>query len=501
MNMLLNFNNLNNLNKPQDGNKLSALNVWAFAFGGVIGWGAFMMPSQFLRDAGPLGSLIAIEIGSFVMLVISCNYFNMIKKIPSELGPYAWTRMAFGEHHAFICAWSLSLAYLAIVPQNASALTLFARILFGALFQSGLHYRLAGYEIYFNEILLSCSAILICAFISSRKIKFAALIQTIFALCLALALLAMLIAAVLSPKVSAANFSPFFAPSKNSEGSSFIEIITGIFSVAAVAPWAFVGFDTVPHLLLEFKFNKKSNKHKIVMDTAILCGGFAYGLLALMAASIIPDWYSNWVEYMDDLPNLHRIIAVPTFYAAWEILGGLGLAILSAAAASAIITGLLGFYIITSKFLCSLADEGVLPEFFSKKNKHDAPINAIIFLTIISMLSTLLGRSVLGWVVDMASLGAAIAYGYTSLAARKFSLNAFHSGLSNDKSGIFLGTLGFIFAVIFAFLLLAPVPGIASSLKLESYISLIIWSILGIAFFKYARFRELREILKRLNFE
>ncbi|MBR1603502.1 MAG: APC family permease [Synergistaceae bacterium] len=486
--------------QEQDGkaNTLSALNVWAIAFGCVIGWGAFVMPSLFLKNAGPLGSLIAIEIAAFIMLVLSCNYFNMITKIPSELGPYAWTRMAFGEGHAFACAWTLCLAYLAIIPQNATAMTYFMRILFRATFQSGLHYKLAGYNIYSNEILLSCALLLICAFITTRKIKFAAVIQTVFAVSLGLAMLAMLIAAVSSPKVHAANFSPFFYAKGGT--INFTGVLSGIFSVVAMSPWAFVGFDTVPHLLNKFKLDKKSNKHKVIMDSAILCGGLAYGLLILMAASILPDGYSNWVEYMDDLPNLHRIIAIPTFYAAWEILGNIGLAILSIAAASAIITGILGFYIVTSNLLCALAKEDVLPGLFAKVNKRGAPVNAVIFITLISMLSVFLGRSVLSWVVDMSSMGAAIAYGYTSLAARKFSLNALKSGNQSERAGVFLGTLGFAFAFIFAALLLIPIPGIGSSLRLESYICLIVWALTGAGLFKYARIRELREILKRLNF-
>ncbi|MBR1419355.1 MAG: hypothetical protein IJ576_10360, partial [Synergistaceae bacterium] len=61
-------------------------------------------------------------------------------------------------------------------------------------------------------------------------------------------------------------------------------------------------------------------------------------------------------------------------------------------------------------------------------------------------------------------------------------------------------TLGFAFAFIFALLLLIPIPGLGSSLSIESYICLIVWALTGAGLFKYARIRELREILKRLNF-
>ena len=40
---------------------LSRLNVWAIAFGCMVGWGAFAMPgTTFLPVAGPAGSLISL---------------------------------------------------------------------------------------------------------------------------------------------------------------------------------------------------------------------------------------------------------------------------------------------------------------------------------------------------------------------------------------------------------------------------------------------------------
>ena len=43
---------------------LSPLNVWALAFGCIIGWGAFMMPgTTFLPKAGTLGTTLAMLIG------------------------------------------------------------------------------------------------------------------------------------------------------------------------------------------------------------------------------------------------------------------------------------------------------------------------------------------------------------------------------------------------------------------------------------------------------
>ena len=43
-------------------------------------------------------------------------------KHPGLGGVYAYTKSAFGHGHAFLSAWFLCLSYLALIPQNATAL-------------------------------------------------------------------------------------------------------------------------------------------------------------------------------------------------------------------------------------------------------------------------------------------------------------------------------------------------------------------------------------------
>ena len=136
--------------------KLSPVNVWSLALGCIIGWGAFVMPGNtFLGKAGPLGTAIAMAIAAVIMCIIANNYHFMINKYPVAGGEFTYTNMAFGERHAFICSWFLGLSYLAIVPLNATALALIGRNLMNNVFQVGFHYSVAGYDIYFGEIILA----------------------------------------------------------------------------------------------------------------------------------------------------------------------------------------------------------------------------------------------------------------------------------------------------------------------------------------------------------
>ncbi len=101
---------------------LNGLSVWALSFGGIIGWGCFIMPgTAFLPDAGPVGSLLGIFLATLFALLICVNYSRMIKQFPETGGSYVYTRHILGEDHAFLVAWCLLLAYLSLMWANATA--------------------------------------------------------------------------------------------------------------------------------------------------------------------------------------------------------------------------------------------------------------------------------------------------------------------------------------------------------------------------------------------
>ena len=148
---------------------LSSLDVWALSFGGVIGWGSFVMPgTMFLSNAGPMGTMLAVVLGGFVMIVIGANFCAMAARHKDNGGIFSYTKDILGHDHAFLSAWSLGLAYLSLVWANATAFSLLIRYLFGNVLHWGIHYRIAGYDVFGGEILLTmCIMILFLAFFST----------------------------------------------------------------------------------------------------------------------------------------------------------------------------------------------------------------------------------------------------------------------------------------------------------------------------------------------
>ncbi|MBR2209598.1 MAG: APC family permease [Synergistaceae bacterium] len=461
--------------------KLTPFNVWAMAFGCVIGFGAFMMPGTvFLKRAGPLGTLIAMQLGAFVMLIISYSYGHMIKIFPVAGGEFVFAEMTFGKKHGFLCAWFLGMSYLCLVPVNANAIAVLFRVLFGNTFQGKFLYNIAGDDIYLGELLIALSAIVIFAIINTLNIKITGNIQTLLVILLLSGVLILTFAALFSPSTDAINLSPMLYPVRFENENKLYQHIFQILSISAIAPWAFVGFDTIPQLSEESKFNL--SKVKTLMDICIICGCFVYISLTFIATSYVPELYANWVEYIDDIPNIHGLMSTPLIFAAYKIMGKSGLFVVGVSALCAMLTGILGFYTATSRLLYSLSREKMLPEWFGKLNKYHAPMNANLFCMIISIIIPLAGRNLLGWAVDMSSIGGAIGFGYTSLASRVYAIREHKNDIA------IFGTLGFIFSVIFAVILLVPLPFIPDiSLSFEALMCLLVWTFLGALFYQLSQ--------------
>lgn len=439
--------------------KLNPLNVWALALGSIIGWGAFVMPgTTFLPKAGTLGTLIGMAIGALVMIIIAMNYGYMIQKYPVAGGEYTFTKNTFGRTHAYICGWFLGLSYLAIVPLNATALGLVSRKLLGGVLEFGYLYTIAGWDVYIGEVLLASAALIMFAFLSIRGISVAGWLQTIIALALVASVIVLVGVAFVSPNTSVDNLSPIYPEGKSP--------MTAIIAVVAVAPWAFVGFDSIPQAAEEFNFSPK--KANGIMIIAILFGGFVYVAINTITASVMP-----WEKMLSANYDW------PAGEAVEIMMGKAGLIFLGTALICAVLSGIIGFYMATSRLLYSMTREKALPEWFGKLDeKHKTPKNAIIFVMLISLTAPWFGREVLCWVVDMSSIGAAIGYGYTSLATFKtLKTNPDdHKPLLKVLSGI-----GVVFSLIFVILLV--VPGMPSYLALQSRICLVIWIVLGFIFY------------------
>ena len=77
----------------------------------------------------------------------------MINSQDEEGGEFSYTYNNMGKKHGFIVGWFLILAYLSMIPLNATAFPLVVKKLIGPVFEVGYLYTIAGYDVYLGCLL------------------------------------------------------------------------------------------------------------------------------------------------------------------------------------------------------------------------------------------------------------------------------------------------------------------------------------------------------------
>ena len=438
---------------------LSPLGAWALAFGCAVGWGAFVMPGNlFLPEAGPLGTVLAMLIGAAIMILIGVNYHYMMQRYPDAGGAFTYTKKELGYDHGFLSAWFLMLTYVSIIWANATALALLGRRLLQGALQFGFHYTVAGYDVYFGEVLLSMAALALMGLVCLGGGKLTERVQIIMAVILFAGVCIGFGAAMSRYGGNLGHFEPAFSP-KNSPLAGTLEII-------ALAPWAFVGFESVSHSAAEFRFPVK--KTLSVLVAAVITAALAYIMTTILAASVLPERaYTTWYAYVINLKSMFGMKSLPTFFAVQSLLGESGLLLIGVTVLGAIFTGILGNCVAASRLLYSMAEDRMLPSWFGRLNDNGVPRNAVLFIMALSCLIPFFGRTAVAWIVDVTTIGATIVYGYTCYTAYLCAKR------ENSLTYKITGLTGMVVAILFSVYLFDD------SLSVESYLMFVLWSVLG----------------------
>lgn len=461
------------------------MHVWAIAFGCVIGWGSFINPGKkFLPNSGVAGTAIAMVLGALVMIIIAFSYAYMVPKYPKAGGEFTFTKMCFGKNAAFLCGWFLVVAYLSNVPMNSTAIGLIVDGLDGSanILKFGFHYQIAGFDVWMGEMLLAMAILILFGYLNIIGVQKAAIVQTILSSLLVICAVTLCLTGICSAKAKGINMEPIWGFDKSAamvanattaEISQYAHtgtsgIMAAILATFAIAPWAYVGFDAIPQAAEEFNFSFK--KVSVIMIVAIVFGCFVYTSNNTVAAAALANWpdrvmAGDWVLLI----------------AAEELLGTFGKVLIGVGVSCAVLSGIMGFYLASSRLMYSMSRDGYLPKWFGVVDKkYGTPKNAMIFCVIVSLSGPILGREALGWFVDMCAIGASIGYFFTCASTLVTA--------KRDRDGTkflkVMAGVGVAFSVAFMILQLIPIPGLNGvHFGKESYYLLIVWAVLGLIFY------------------
>lgn len=438
--------------------------AWAIALGSAVGWGAFILPSDWIAAAGPGGALLGMTAGGILMLVVGFSYGFLAQTFPVSGGAFAYTWVNFGRLNAFICAWFMTLGYISIVALNASALSVLSRQVLPGVLDVGYLYTIAGWDVYLGEVLLSSLALIVFAVLNIRGGANSARVQFYIVVLMVVAVAALSVGVALSPQSQPTNLQPLF--------NEAVGPVAGVLAIVAIAPWAFIGFDNIPQAAEEFNF--PASKASKLIFWSIIAATVLY-LAMIIATAIGRPWQAAIAENPVWL----------TADIATETMGPLGMILLGTAAFAGITTGLIGFYIASTRALLAMGRAQLIPSPFARLGKRThAPNLATWFTMAVALVAPWFGRTALSWIVDMASIGFTFAIGYTSLGAfRMFQWSGRQPVLPRSASTIkkLLALAGAAVAAIFTLLLL--VPGSPARLALPSMVALIAWVLMGAIFY------------------
>ena len=437
--------------------------VWALAVGAIIGWGCFIQGAEWTRQAGgPLALIIGFILGGLLMIVIGLCYAYLIPRCQVAGGEFAYAYYAFGRAQGFACGWMMLLGYVTLAAMNATAIPVLASYVLPGAFKFGYLYTLAGYEVYLGEVLLAVFFLTLFAVLNYLGVRKTGKLQLIMAVLLCVTVAVALLGTFASGGTSVSNLKPYYG-----EGKS---LFSGILSILVVTPYCFVGFDTIPQAAEEYNFENRKVKRLIV--SALIIGALIYIAMAVITDIVIP-WKDLFSLKDADGENVKWLTGAMLD----RSMGRAGTTFISVAVLMAIFTGINGFYLAGSRLLFSMGRARMLPERFGTVSaKHQTPQAAIIFIMLICYICPFFGRNVLGWVIDMCSVGTAIGYCYTCLSAFKM---AKRDGKADLKPWVAIS--GAVISLLILALLVLPVS--PAQMSTPSFIALLIWVLVGGLFY------------------
>lgn len=447
---------------------LGSKDVLALAFGAMIGWGWIVLTGDWVIAAGSAGSILAMVLGSIIIIFIGLSYAELAAAMPETGGAQVFTTRAFGPLTSFICTWSLILGYVSVVAFEAVALpTVLDHITTD--YQAIYLWTVAGWDVYLTWALVGMAGTVLVTWLNYKGVENASSFQKLVTLVIVVVGVVFVLGS--SVQGSAANMQPLFNHSL-SQDSALPSFVLGMLPVLMVVPFMFVGFDVIPQTAAEIKVPQAMIGKLLVVS--VLAAMLFYCAIIFAVGYALPHEQMS----ADILTTPQAMEAV--FNSPWAgkimVLAGL----------AGIVTSWNAFFIGGSRAIYSLATAGMLPRWLAYLHpEYKTPTRAILLIGGVTFFAPLLGRKALLWFVNAGSLAIVIAYLLVCLAF--LTLRIREPNMPRPfkvRAGFPIGVLAVIGSAVMLYMYLPLSP---SALVLEEWLMLVAWVILGTALFRQSK--------------
>jgi basic amino acid/polyamine antiporter, APA family len=404
--------------KPTE--RLDLIGATALVVGSIVGVGIFNLPSS-LAPYGPV-TLVSMGLTTIGALALARLFASLASRMPADGGPYAYSRVAFGNKLGFANAWSYWITAWAGNAAIAVGWVLYV-------------------EVFINKgqaklwsILLVLVGLWVPAFVNLSGLKNMGAWQVATTIMKFAALLFMSIVGLFY--IKSANFHPW-----NVSGNSDISAIG---SGMAIALFSYLGVETASVAAKNVRDPDRN------IPRATLLGTFASAVVYMLSLTAVFGIVSNHALQNSTAPFSTAVNTMfgGTFWgnvmAAVVIISGIG--------------ALNGWTMVTAEMPRAAAQDGVFPERFERLNRRGVPAYGIVFSTVLASIVMIVnylgsdGQTVFTTLVLMTGITAAIPYAFSALAQIKWRI-ADQKKLETPRFArdMIVAVLSVIFSILFIY--------------------------------------------------
>jgi amino acid transporter len=438
---------------------LNRKEVFALAFGAMIGWGWVVLSGDWIQSAGTVGAILAFVLGGVLVLFVGLTYAELTVAMPKCGGEHVFSMRAMGTAGSFVCTWAIVLGYVGVVAFEACAFpTVIQYIVPG--FMQGYMYTVAGFDVYASWVIVAIACSVVITLINYFGVKTAAIFNTV---------LTFLIAAVGIALVAGANINGNLETTK----PLFESGIKGILSVAMMTPFMFVGFDVIPQAAEEINIPLKKIGGVLMLS---ICMAILFYVLIIFSVSLVMTKSELAVSTLATADAMKKAFFNMEAASKVLIIGGM----------AGILTSWNSFFVGGSRAIYAMAEAKMLPQFLAKMHpQYKTPVAAVVLIGVVSCIAPFFGRPMMVWLTDAGSFGVVAAYLLVSLSFLILRKNEPQMERPYKvRFGKFVGIMAVLMSI---FMMVLYIPGMPSGLIPQECAIVGFWVVLGIIFGSIAK--------------
>jgi basic amino acid/polyamine antiporter, APA family len=395
--------------------KMGQVQATALVFGNMVGSGVFLLPAALAPYGGyyGLGGWLLTSLGAVVLALV---FANLATHLPAAGGPYAYSRLAFGDLVGFLVAWGY---WIALWSGNAAIAVAFVGAMSSLIPWIG--------AVPWHGAAVAIAAIWTLTAVNALGVRSAGAVQVVTSVLKMLPLLAVAFWGLSRFKLSELPLPTVDLPPLAALGAT-----------AALTLWAFLGLEsaTVPADSVE-------NPQRTIPRATVLgtvSAAFLYVIATLAIFAVVPQ--------------AQLATSSAPFALAAENLWGAGAAALVAAGAAISAFGTLnGWILLQAQLPLAAARDGLFPAFFARLNGRGAPAAGLVAGSLLQTAMICLNYSEglvaqFTFIILLATMATLVPYVFSSAGLLLLLMREPErfAGASRPKLMTF-GLLGFLYAV------------------------------------------------------